>query len=99
MHDDCKAMCDEFVSECCRDDAAPATAGISFGRFFDGALAAVLQGLKAAGLAVGDFWTWVPVILQLIAVIGPKIEEIVKLIREAIQQGLNPKDLLALHEG
>jgi hypothetical protein len=100
MHDDCKAMCDEFVSECCQDDAAPAAVvGIGFGRFFDGTLAAVLKGLKSAGLAVGDFWTWVPVILQLIAVIGPKIEEIVKLIREAIQQGLNPKDLLALHEG
>jgi len=99
MHDDCKAMCDEFVGECCRDAAAPAAAGISFGRFFDGTLAAVLHGLKTAGLAVGDFWTWVPIILQLIAVIGPKVEEIVKLIREAIQQGLNPKDLLALHDG
>lgn len=98
MHDDFRAMCDVFVAECCRDDEAP-TAGVPTGRFFDGTLAAVLRGLKAAGLAVGDFWTWVPVILQLIAVIGPKVEEIVRLIREAIREGLEPKELLALQDG
>jgi hypothetical protein len=99
MHDDCKTMCDDFITQCCRDDDAPAAAaGIGFGRFFDGTLAAVLKGLKSAGVAASDFWTWIPVILQLIAVIGPKVEEIVKLIRDAIQNGLNPKDLLALQD-
>jgi hypothetical protein len=98
MHDDCKAMCDEFVAACCRYDI-PTAAGIGFGRFFDGTLAAVLRGLMSAGLAAGDFWTWVPVILQLIAVLGPKIEEIIKLIRDAIREGLEPKELMALHEG
>ncbi|HEY2786451.1 MAG TPA: hypothetical protein VGJ05_15905 [Fimbriiglobus sp.] len=98
MHDDCKAMCNEFVAKYCREDDSSATAS-SVGSFFDGTLAAVLRGLNAAGLAVGDFWTWVPVILQLIAAIGPKIEQIIQLIRDAIQQGLHPKDLMALHEG
>lgn len=63
--------------------------GVGLGLF--GKIGELFRAWRDAGMKVGDFWTWLPVILQMIQVIGPKIMEIIQLIRDAINNNVTPK--------
>lgn len=78
------ALCAETESAAFQTAGPPTTGGI-FGRMIE-----MLRQWKDAGLKTGDFWTWLPLILQLIQTVGPKIAEIIKLIKDAIAKGETP---------
>lgn len=50
----------------------------------------VIKGLVTAGVGVKNVWAWVPIILQLIQTVGPMVEKIVDLIKDAIRKGQEP---------
>ena len=91
MNAEYKAMCERFEAE----EIPPTVAGplglIQLIRQF-------LNAWNAAGMT-GNFWTWLPIILQLIQVLGPKIQEIIELIREAIDRGKTPAEVFAAYPG
>ncbi len=79
------ALCAESEVEALQPTTSgPATGGI-FGKAMD-----ALRAWRDAGLKVGDFWQWLPIILQLWSAVGPKIQEIIKLIKDAIGKGDTP---------
>lgn len=84
----------EYASMCAEFDAAEdlpkAQAAAPMG-LFDGLISRLRSAWKAAGGSVLSFWTWLPVIIELISILGPKIQEIVKLILDAIGRGETPK--------
>ena len=63
--------------------AAPAVAGST--------VAGVMRGLRGAGMSFLDIVKWLPVILQLVAELGPQVAEIVRRIREAFEGGQRPE--------
>ncbi len=65
--------------------------------FFDGTLIKLLRSWLGAGMSVGSFWTWIPVILQLVQVLGPEIQKIIQIIRDAINGNKTPSDVLTEH--
>ena len=59
-----------------------------------GAVAGVLRGLKATGVGFLEVIQWLPVVLKLVAEIGPEIAKIIAMIREAIDGGKTPQAFL-----
>lgn len=83
----------EFLALCAESEIEilqPTTSGPVVGGIF-GRLADFLRAWRDGGLKVGDFWTWLPVIFELIRLVGPKIQEIIKIIKDAINRGDTPK--------
>ncbi len=87
-----KEMCDEFEAN--RVEAKVGLAGSVGAGFFNGLFARILSGWTKAGLAVGDFWSWLPVVLQLISTLGPEIQKIIDIIKGLIDGGKKPADFV-----
>ncbi len=63
-----------------------------------GAVAGVLRGLKAAGMSFLDVLQWLPVVLKLVKEVTPLITEVIRIIREAIDQGKTPQTFFGVAE-
>lgn len=57
-------------------------------------VAGVLRGLKATGVSFLDVLQWLPVVVKLIAELGPEVAKIIAMIREAIDGGKTPQSFL-----
>ena len=56
-----------------------------------GPVAGVLRGLKATGASFLDVIQWLPVVIKLIAEVGPEVAKIIKMIKDAIDGGKTPQ--------
>lgn len=63
------------------EEGGPAVGGVTAG---------VLKELRRGGMPLKSVVAWLPVVLKLIFVVGPKVAEIVRLIREAVARGQTP---------
>jgi hypothetical protein len=59
-----------------------------------GPVAGVLRGLKGTGIGFLELIQWLPVIIKLVTELGPKVAEIIRIIREAIDGGKTPQTFL-----
>lgn len=91
LHEDCKSMVEDMADTF---GMVPKAAGANTENiFFDGTLMNLIRQFNAAG--VSNWIQWIPVVLQLISTIGPKIKEIFDAIQNAINQNKTPKDVLS----
>lgn len=92
MHDDFISMVEDMTSTFGVDH--PTAAGANTENiFFDGTIISLIRQFKAAG--VSDWLKWLPVVLQLITTIGPKVKEIWKIIEDAINGGKTPNGVMS----
>lgn len=91
MHDDFVSMVNDLDASFPDDGKVGAD---TTGAFFDGTILNIIRGLK--GLAgAGEWIKWVQVALQLIAVLGPKVDEIIEFIKKAIKDLKTPNQVLS----
>lgn len=55
-----------------------------------GAIGGVMKGLAGAGLGFLEIIQWARIIIDLIKTVGPEIQKIIDLIRDAINRGEDP---------
>lgn len=71
--------------------AAPPSTKAAKAAFAPGTVAGVLRGLVGGGMGFLDVLKWLPVVLQLIATVGPLVQDIIKQIQDAINGGQTPE--------
>lgn len=75
------------LEECCGGDGDVTAQGFDRLKL----LAQFLRGLMDSGAAnAKNAWAWVPIFFSLMKVLGPKIAEIIDIIRNAIGAGQTP---------